>query len=218
VVKAADRGRGEDSPGALRLLRAAQEGRVIAGWWRTLAVGLAAAGFVALALASPASVPRVFAKEGPCELLSHGLLLLATLAWAWLATRVRGGARLRALVMAAFLALLLAEELDWGAVLGWPALGLRIEAVLGHRNLHNSLRGASYLLFGLPLALHFAAPGRVHGPLAPLRDERAGFFAIAGLFGLYNLGPWERSAQELLEGLLYALLLACGWRLGRASG
>jgi hypothetical protein len=89
-------------------------------------------------------------------------------------------------MMAAFLALLLAEELDWGAVLGWPALGLRIEAVLGHRNLHNSLRGASYLLFALPLALHFAAPARVHGPLAPLRDERAGFFAIAGLFGLYQ--------------------------------
>jgi hypothetical protein len=78
------------------------------------------------------------------------------------------------------------------------------------------VRGSSYLLFSLPLVLHFAAPARMHGESAPLRDERAAFFAIAGLFLLFNFSPWEREAQEGLETVLYALLLLCGLRLARA--
>ncbi len=58
-------------------------------------------------------------------------LLAAVLAWLWLARRVRGGARLRARAMAGFLALVLAEELDWGGVYGLPAIGVRLDAAVG---------------------------------------------------------------------------------------
>lgn len=185
-------------------------------WPRVLAVLAANAGLVALVLAAPEPARRLLAKEGPVEQVSHGVLLLAALAWAWLAARDRG-VRVRALLLAGFLALVLAEELDWGAVYGVPHVGVRIAAALGHRNMHNALAGASYLLFALPLALHFAAPARLHGRLAPLPDERAAFFVIAALFIAWNLGAWERQAQELLEACLYALLLACGLRPARAG-
>ncbi len=176
-----------------------------------------AAGLATLVLAAPASAQRLLAKEGPVEHASHLVLLAAVAAWLWLARRASAGARLRALIMAGFLALVLAEELDWGGVYGWPAIGVRLDAAIGHRNLHNAARGSSYLLFALPLLLHFAAPARLHAGLAPVRDEQAAFLAVALLFIGWNLGAWEREAQELLEGMLYALLLAVGLRLARAT-
>jgi len=174
------------------------------------------AALLVLVLAAPTLAQRLLAKEGPVEHLSHVVLLAAVLAWSWLAWRARASARLRALLMAGFLAFVFAEEIDWGGVYGLSAIGLRLDAAVGHRNLHNAARGASYLLFALPLLLHFAAPRRMHGALAPVRDERVAFFAVALSFIAWNLGPWERQAQELLEGVLYALLLAVGLRLTRA--
>jgi hypothetical protein len=185
-------------------------------WTRTSAVLGVIAGLLVLVLAAPALARRLLAKEGPVEHVSHVVLLAAVLAWLGLAWRARAWTRLRALGMAGFLALVLAEELDWGGVLGWPAVGLRLDAAVGHRNLHNASHGASYLLFALPLLLHFAAPARWHDGLAPAADERAAFFAVALAFIAWNLGPWESQAQELLEGVLYALLLAVGVRLARA--
>lgn len=184
-------------------------------WPRTSAVLLLMLGLLVLVLAAPTLARRLLAKEGPVELVSHVILLAAVLAWLALVRRTRGRDRLRAALMAGFLALVLAEELDWGGVLGLPAIGLRLDAAVGHRNLHNATHGASYLLFALPLLLHFAAPARMHGGLAPVADERAAFFAVALAFIAWNLGPWESHAQELLEGVLYALLLAVGVRLVR---
>lgn len=182
---------------------------------RTGAVLLACAAAGVLALLDPAAAAALLAKEGPAEHASHAVLLAAALAWAGAAARARGRARAVAAALAAFLALVLAEELDWGAVYGAPALGLRVAAVFGHRNMHNAARGASYLLFALPLALYYLAPGTGawRDRLAPTRDERLAFAAIGGLFLAGNqVAAAERAAQELLELLLYALLLASGLR------
>lgn len=179
----------------------------------TLAVLAALAACVALALADPARAAAWLAKEGPVEHASHAVLLLAVLAWSALAVRRRGRDRLLALALALFLALVLAEELDWGAVYGWGGAGEALARVFGHRNMHNAARGGSYLLFAAPLALWFAWP---RARLAPTVGERLAFLVLAAAFVAGNLTAWERQAQELLEALLYALLLAIGLRHLRA--
>ncbi|MCY1053964.1 hypothetical protein [Nannocystis sp. SCPEA4] len=186
---------------------------------RTIAVLTVAAVAVVAALVSPATTLAVLAKEGPAEHASHAVLAAAVVAWT-LAGRA-ASRRAVPLAMAGFLALVLAEEVDWGAVYGWPALGERMAAAFGHRNMHNAGRGSSYLLFALPLVAYYMVPGtgRWLGRTTPNRDERWAFAAVAGLFIAGNMVPaWERAAQELLELLLYALLLATGVRLARAPG
>jgi hypothetical protein len=186
---------------------------------RTLAVAVASAVVLAIAAASPTTALAWLAKEGPIEHASHVALAAAAVAWARAATGRTGGERALAAALAGFCALVLAEEIDWGAVYGWPALGERLAAVFGHRNMHNAGRGSSYLLFALPLGVYFLAPGTGMrpGPLAPVRDERCAFALIGALFFAGNLSAsWERAVQELLELLLYGLLLAVGWRVARA--
>jgi hypothetical protein len=186
---------------------------------RTVAVVVASAVALVVAVASPTTALALLAKEGPIEHASHVALATAALLWALAAGRREGGERALAAVMAGFCGLVLAEEIDWGAVYGWPALGERLAAVFGHRNMHNAARGSSYLLFAAPLAGYFLAPGTAlrPGPLAPIRDERRAFALIGALFFAGNLSAsYERAAQELLELLLYALLLAVAWRVARA--
>ncbi|MDC0715565.1 hypothetical protein [Nannocystis bainbridge] len=184
---------------------------------RTITALTIAAVAVTAALTSPAWTAALLAKEGPAEHASHAVLAAAVVAWA-LAGR-RADRRAVALAMAGFLALVLVEEVDWGSVYGWTTIGERMAGAFGHRNMHNAARGSSYLLFALPLIGYFAAPRRWLGGLAPSRDERWAFVAIAGLFVAGNMSAaWERAAQELLELLLYALLLAIGLRVGRGSG
>ncbi|HEY8379818.1 MAG TPA: hypothetical protein VIK91_25180 [Nannocystis sp.] len=188
--------------------------RPVPGWTSTV-IGGAAAGTV-LALLRPEAARALLAKEGPVEHASHAVLAAAIVAWG-LAGRERG-ARALPLVMAAFLALVLAEEVDWGAVYGMTAIGERVAGWFGHRNMHNAVHGTSYLLFALPLVGYYLSPGTGSrlGARGPTRDERAAFAAIAGLFLVGNMfAAWEREAQELLELLLYALLLGTGVRLGR---
>jgi hypothetical protein len=186
---------------------------------RTLAVAVASAVMIAVAASSPPTALALLAKEGPIEHASHVALAAAAIVWAQAAIGRTGRERALAAAFAGFCALVLAEEIDWGAVYGWPALGERLAAVFGHRNMHNAGRGSSYLLFALPLVAYFLAPGTGlwRGRLAPVRDERCAFALIAALFFAGNLSAsWERAAQELLELLLYALLLAVGWRARRA--
>lgn len=177
-----------------------------------LAVLVALAAFVVLALAAPERTAGWLAKEGPVEHASHVILALAALAWLALAIFKRSAARLLSLALALFLALVLAEELDWGAVYGWRGPGEAIARVFGHRNLHNAASGSSYLLFAVPLAVYFAWP---RAPLTPTRHERRAFVLLAAAFLACNLTPWERHGQELLEALLYALMLAVAARLLR---
>ncbi|PCC67680.1 hypothetical protein SAMN02745121_02316 [Nannocystis exedens] len=186
---------------------------------RTITALSIAAVAVVAARTSPAITAELLAKEGPAEHASHAVLAAAVVAWALAGRAVDRPAV--ALAMAGFLALVLVEEVDWGSVYGWSAVGERVAAVFGHRNMHNAARGSSYLLFALPLAGYYLAPGtgRRLGRARPIADERWAFAVIAGLFVAGNMSPaWERAAQELLELLLYALLLATGVRVGRASG
>lgn len=174
-----------------------------------LAVLAVVAAFVGLALVAPGTAAAWLAKEGPVEHASHVALLLALAAWIALAARTRGRPRLLAAVIAGFLALVLAEELDWGAVYGWPGPGEAIARVFGHRNMHNAARGSSYLLFAAPLAAYFVWPA---APLPPTRGERLAFALLAALFLACNLTAWERHGQELLEALVYAVMLAVAVR------
>lgn len=174
-----------------------------------LVVLVAAAAFTGLALAAPALAALWLAKEGPVEHASHLVLLLAALAWLALAFRTTARARLLAVLITLFLAFVLAEELDWGAVYGWGDAGAAIARSVGHRNLHNAVRGASYLLFAVPLAAYFAWPAP---PVPPTRGERHAFLLLAALFLAGNLTAWERHAQELLEALVYGLMLAIAAR------
>lgn len=186
---------------------------------RTITVLTCAAAGVVLASVSPLSARAWLAKEGPVEHASHAVLAAAIIAW--IAASRAGGGRAPKLAMAGFLALVLAEELDWGSVYGWTPVGERVAASFGHRNMHNAVRGMSYQLFALPLMVYFLSPrtARWSGPVAPTTDERAAFVAVAGLFLASNTSAaWEGAAQELLELLLYALLLATGARLARGQG
>ncbi len=178
-----------------------------------LVVLVIAAAFAGLALAAPQLAASMLAKEGPVEHASHVVLLVAVVLWILLAARTRGRARLFAAALATFLVFVLLEELDWGAVYGLRGPGEAIARSLGHRNLHNAASGSSYLLFAVPLAAYFGWP---HGPLPPVRGERLAFLLLATLFLLGNLTAWERQAQELLEALVYALMLTIAARHLRA--
>lgn len=185
---------------------------------RTFTILTIAAVAVAAGWTSPAITAELLAKEGPAEHASHAVVAAAVVAWL-LASRP--GGRAVPLAMAGFLALVLVEEIDWGSVYGWPAVGERVAAVFGHRNMHNAARGSSYLLFALPLVAYYMAPGtgRWLGRARPIRDERWAFAALGALFVAGNMSAaWERAAQELLELLLYALLLATGLRVAQEPG
>lgn len=187
---------------------------------RTVAVAVASAVALGVTAISSATSLALLAKEGPVEHASHVVLASAALSWARAAMRREGGERALAAALSGFAALVLAEEIDWGAVYGWPPLGERLAAVFGVRNMHNAARGGSYLLFALPWCLYFLAPGTAlrPGPLAPIRDERCAFALIGALFFVGNLSAqYERAAQELLELLLYALLLAVAVRVASAA-
>ncbi|MCY1007659.1 hypothetical protein OV079_19310 [Nannocystis pusilla] len=146
---------------------------------RTFTILTIAAVAVAAGWTSPASTAELLAKEGPAEHASHAVLAAAVVAWL-LASRP--GGRAVPLAMAGFLALVLVEEIDWGSVYGWPAVGERVAAVFGHRNMHNAARGSSYLLFALPLAAYYLARGQVAGSAG--RDRSA-----------TNAGPSQPSAR-----------------------
>ena len=182
-----------------------------AAW--VLAVG-AAAGVAALV--DPAWLLHVLSKEGPAEVASHTVLLIAALVWARVRTREGSGAWL---IVAACL-LVLAEELDWGAQLGFSGF----VNVFGVHNLHNGLGGASYLLFAVPWVWLYAMALRgAQRPrwIPPRGDGLA--FGLVGLVALASLGmsgAWERALDELSELMLYTLLVVGGVRPAKpdASG
>lgn len=164
-----------------------------------------------LAVAAPASLRWVAAKEGPLELLSHAVLLAGVVVYL---VRARRAPRWIPLLIALWAGVVLGEELDWGAVLG---VGPASEGA----NLHNAWGGASYLLFALPWLLLYSAalappswglPKRWSGQLPP-RDH-AGAFVLIAVVAAATVSPgladWESSLDEVGETLLYALLLASG--------
>ena len=170
-------------------------------------LGLATVSVVALACGVAAAVSpqwllRMAAKEGPAEAASQVVLLGAALAWALVRTREGRGAGW----IAAACAVVLAEELDWGAQLGVGGF----TDVFGVENLHNSLGGASYVLFALPWLYLFGAAllGKTKPRWIPPRPDAFAFVLAVAVAAASLVLPsaWEQALDELSELLLYVLL------------
>ncbi len=165
------------------------------------------------ALLNPAWLLRVSAKEGAAEVAGQVVLLAAVVGWALVQTRAGRGAAW----VAAACGIVLAEELDWGAQLGFDG----VVDLLGMHNLHNSLGGASYLAFAVPWVLLYAAALRgVREPrwVPPPTDALAfGLVVAAAGASLAVPGVWEQALDELSGLMLYTLLAVSGTRYPRSS-
>lgn len=159
----------------------------------------------------PAWLLDVCAKEGAAEASSQTVLLVAVAGWALVRTRQGAAAGWVALGCA----VVLAEELDWGAQLGFTAL---VE-LMGVPNLHNGLGGASYLIFAVPWVVLYAAALRgVESPrwVPPRLDGVAfGLVVLTAGISLFVPSAWERALDELSELMLYVLLAVGGTRSAR---
>ncbi len=153
----------------------------------------------------------VCSKEGLAEVVAQVFLLVAVLGWAWIRTRDGAGAGWVALAGA----VVLAEELDWGAQLGWTA----VVELVGTPNLHNAFGGASYLVFAVPwVVLYGAALRGVASPAwVPPRLDGVAFGLVVLTAGLSLLvsNAWEQALDELSELMLYVLMAASGTRSAR---
>ncbi|MCX4241108.1 hypothetical protein [Paraliomyxa miuraensis] len=185
-------------------------------------LGLLAVGL--LVVPWPDAVARLAAKEGPLEHLGHGLLLVALVGWAVAAARARGADRRRerglCMALVATCALVLGEELDWGAVYGVTAGAEALHTALGHQNLHNAWRGASYLLFSLPVVLLVGVVGWRRGDalgrLPQRRDALGlGLLGVASVVGAWGGPRWEPVLDEVVETILY---LGLSWMALRPVG
>jgi hypothetical protein len=156
------------------------------------------------AVLAPAWLLEVSAKEGMVEVVSQAILLVAAAGWAV----VRGRESRRALLIALACLVVLGEELDWG--LRGPGSG----------NLHNSVGGASYLLFALPWVwLYGASLGLLpRARWVPPRPDGIAFAVVVAVAGssLVMSSAWEQAVDELSELMLYVLLAVGGLRI--ASG
>ncbi|MCR9160202.1 MAG: hypothetical protein ACE37F_37230 [Nannocystaceae bacterium] len=184
------------------------------GSWAGLAwVGVVAVASAVAAATVPSWLLGVAEKEGPVEAASAVVLLAAALGWGVVRTREGRGAAW----VAAACAVVLAEELDWGAQLGLPWFA----ESFGVHNLHNGLGGASYLLFALPWVALFGAAlwGRARPRWLPPRPDGYAFAAVAAVAAVSLALPtaWEQALDELSELLLYVLLAVGGLRRSRAE-
>lgn len=188
-------------------------------------IGIGWLGFGVLAALVPTQMRMWAAKEGTVEAVSHGLLIVTVAAFVFGA--IRGPARGRAGVAAAFAAWLLAEEVDYGAVWGVSVIADRLRPLLGEPNLHNAWSGASYILFGVPLLWLYAGAlirPRLEEPppdpwqgRGPSLDEARAFvlLAIIAIAAPLMVESWEPELDEWAEMLLYVVLLGTA---ARAAG
>jgi hypothetical protein len=169
--------------------------------WRAaaLVIGVYAAAAVAAVIA-PEHALRVAAKEGLLEALSHAVLLVGIVAWA---VRARIAPRAVPILAAVVLAVVLAEELDWGGLFGVTL----VAEVTGLENFHNSWGGASYLLFAVPFAVFFALPFTRLARHGPDRGHTFAFAVVMIVAAASALADpvWERALDELNETLAYGL-------------
>lgn len=164
-----------------------------------------------LAWLAPHVLLELCAKEAAAEAVGQAILLVAALGWGL----IRGRDGTGALWVAAACAVILAEELDWGAQFGFTAL----VDLVGVPNLHNGLGGASYLLFAAPWVLLYAAALRgVSRPTwVPPRLDGVAFGLVVLTAGISVVLPnvWEQALDELSELMLYVLLAVGGTRSAR---
>jgi hypothetical protein len=194
-----------------------------------------ASGWVILAIAiavAPERVRAVCAKEGACELVSHVVLAVALLGFAIAVVRAKSRAHAWALGLVAIAcAVVLGEELDWGAVLGLRGLADPLERGLGSANVHNAARGHSYVLFALASpVLAAVAFGRGAwarrwqdrlGPWTPRPGDGAAalLVLVVALVVALAVPGWEAEIDEAAELLGYAVMAAIAVRgHGAASG
>jgi hypothetical protein len=172
---------------------------------------------------APDALRGVLRKEGALEWMSHALLVVDVLVFALASYRHRSAA---VAALAGFTMLVLAEELDWGAELGVRGIERPLRALSGDGNLHNRWSGHSYLLFAAPVFAYFALAlprvstyARRHlGVATPSRTEGLAFLSMIGVVVLLAvlMPSWEGERDELIETILYALMLAIGIRIAIA--
>ncbi len=183
------------------------------------------------AVAWPATMRWLAAKEGPLEHLSH--LVVAAAGTGFFRVGIRAAARGRAIAlgMACFCGIVLGEELGWGSVLGVEVVADAVRAISGRSDFHNAWSGASYLLFAVPVVALFgpvllASVGIrgeevwVHrwqealGDVAPAPDHALALacLGVASLTGTLAVPDWESELDEITELLLYAVLAVLAWR------
>lgn len=157
---------------------------------------------------APDVTARWAAKEGPIEHVSHAVLAVAVLGWGTKAVRRRGVA----IAVAPWCALVLAEELDWGAVYGVDAIADLWIAAVGRPDLHNAWSGASYVLFGIPILGLVALGWRQRCDLT--RRDALAFAVIVGasLVGTLISEAIEPMLDEVSELSLYGVLAVIGSR------
>lgn len=178
--------------------------------------------FVLLTVLAPEPLRAWTAKEGALEHVSHGLLAVAVvLLWVRACRPVAmPGGRAAVCALALAFTLVLAEELDWGAVIGVHAIADRLQAWTGRRNLHNAWHGGSYVLFAAPVLAIVAlglsrsragarARPRMPGWLGPGPSDAVGLLVVgaASLLLTLVLAPWEPQFDEVAETFAYGLVL-----------
>ena len=161
---------------------------------------------------APDVAARWAAKEGPIEHVSHAVLAVALVGWGVAAVRARGWARGLAFALASWCAVVLAEELDWGAVYGVHTIANAWIALFGRPNLHNAWGGGSYLLFGVPILGLIALGWRERCGVGRGDAVALGVIIGASLLGTWLAEAFEPLLDEVSEASLYLLLATMAWR------
>lgn len=216
--------RGEDTPRIHARLRS----RVGAGPALVIAGCVT---FVLLTVLAPGPLRAWTAKEGPLEHMSHVVLAIGVVALWVRACRpvAMPGGRAAVCGLALAFTVVLAEELDWGAVIGVHAIADRLHAWTGRRNLHNAWHGGSYVLFAAPvlaivaLGLSRGGPARARprmpGWLGPGPSDAVGLLVVgaASLLLTLALAAWEPQFDEVAELFAYGLVVRATTRGPRES-
>ena len=157
---------------------------------------------------APDATARLAAKEGPLEHVSHVVLAVALLGWIVRAARHRGVA----IAVALWSALVLAEELDWGAVYGVRAMADVWIELVGRPDLHNAWGGGSYVLFGLPIVVLIGLGVRGRGSVSPHDAAGLVVIVVGSVIGTLVSETIEPLLDEVSELSLYGVLAWMGWR------
>jgi len=178
----------------------------------SLGAAIGFAGFAVAVVAVPEVTARWTAKEATLEHISHAVLVVAVTSWVVLARKQppRSIVRRVAFAVAAWCLFVLGEEVQWGAVYEVDLVAAPLADVVGRPDLHNAWSGASYLLFGLPVAALAALGWRRPAGWALLdRGDGAALMVVMGasLLGTLLFPAVEAQLDEVSELMLYSVLV-----------
>ncbi len=172
--------------------------------------------------------------ESLIEHVSHLVLAAGVVAWIGVAVRIKGStARLViAVVVAAYVALLLMEELRYGGVYGLNGGRGVLYPIIGKSSLHQSSTRAATVFhdmnfwFALPVLFWFTLPrlpiARLRAwsednPLVPTAVETIVLWLILITYCLIDALA-VRKLMDFYQTLTYGLLAVVGWRAWRQLG